>query len=263
MSERVIITRVDEGVARVQVDDPGQQNRLTDGLVEDLLACLHTLAEDTSVRAVVLLGRKEVFCGGGSFELLQKVSSGDINAKDILLPTKLVEFPVPIIAALEGHAVGAGLAMALYCDIVVASANARYSANFTSLGFTPGLGVTSLLPALVGYSFASEMMMTAKFYKGAELKGRGLFTHIVPAAEVLPLALDIAQRIAERPRHVLTMLKAELTIPRRRTLMEAMSREHVMHELCFSRPETRALIDAAYIGSRSESPASTPGDAVM
>jgi polyketide biosynthesis enoyl-CoA hydratase PksI len=261
MSLRVNITRVDEGVARLHMDDPGQQNRLTDGLVEELMACLRTLAADTSLRAVVLTGRKEVFCGGGTFEMLQKVSSGDMNAKDILLPARLIEFPVPIIAAVEGHAVGAGLAVALYCDIAVASANARYSANFTSMGFTPGLGVTSLLPALVGHGFASEMMMTAKFYKGSELRGRGLFTHVVPAAEVLALAVDIAQRIAERPRHVLTMLKAELAIPRRRALMEAMSREHVMHELCFSRPETKALIDAAYIGSRSEAPASTPDDA--
>lgn len=260
MPEKVNLTRVDEGVARVQMDDPGQQNRLTDELVDELMACLHTLAADTALKAVVLTGRKEVFCGGGTFEMLQKVSSGDMNAKDVLLPTRIVEFPVPIIAALEGHAVGAGLAVALHCDIVVASESARYSANFTSMGFTPGLGVTSLLPALVGYGFASEMMMTAKFYKGSELKGRGLFTHVVPAREVLALAMDVAQRIAERPRHVLTMLKTELAIPRRRALMEAMSREHFMHELCFSRPETKELIDAAYLGPRSEVPGRTPGN---
>ncbi|HSN98471.1 MAG TPA: polyketide synthase [Candidatus Nanopelagicales bacterium] len=261
MSEKVNVTRVDDGVARVQMDDPGQQNQLSDELVDGLLDRLRDLAEDTSIRAVILAGREDVFCGGGTLELLQRVSSGDLRARDVLLPAKLVEFPVPIIAAVEGHAVGAGLAVALYCDIVVASEGARYGANFTSMGFTPGLGVTSLLPALVGHGFASEMMMTAKFYKGAELARRGLFTHVVAAREVLPLATDLARRIAERPRHVLTMLKADLAIPRRRALVEATSREHLMHELCFSRPEARALIDAAYIGPRPEPPARTPGDA--
>jgi len=249
MPGKVSITHVDEGVTCVRMDDEGQQNRLTEELIDELMASLRALAADTALKAVVLAGRNDVFSGGGALEMLQKIASGDANAKDLLLPAELVGFPVPIIAALEGHAVGAGLAVALCCDIVVASESARYSANFTSMGFTPGLGVTSLLPALVGYGFASEMMMTAKFYKGRELKDRGLFTHVVPSAEVLALAIDIARRIAERPRHVITMLKAELAAPRRRLLMEAMSREHSMHQICFSRPDTKALIEAAYIGA--------------
>jgi len=252
MPAKVSVARVDEAVARVQMDDPGQQNRLTDELIDELMAALRALGADPTVKAVVLMGRSDVFCGGGTLEMLQKVSSGDVHAKDVLLPAQLIEFPVPIIAALEGHAVGAGLALALSGDIVVASESARYSANFTSMGFTPGLGVTSLLPALVGYSFATEMIMTAKFYKGRELKARGLFTHVVPAAEVLPLAMDIAARIAERPRHILTMLKAELALPRRRLLTEAVAREHLMHQICFSRPDTQEMIEAAYLAARPE-----------
>jgi polyketide biosynthesis enoyl-CoA hydratase PksI len=175
---------------------------------------------------------------------------------------------VPMIAALEGHAVGAGLAVALCCDIVVASESARYGANFTGMGFTPGVGVTSLLPALVGYGFAVEMMMTAKLYKGRELMERRLFTHVVPGGEVLALAMDIAQRIAERPRHILTMLKAELALPRRHMLMEALAREHTMHQICFSRSETRALIEEGYVGprlgaaERGLSSAAAPGEGV-
>lgn len=258
MQPKVSVTRDHEAVAVVQLNDPGQQNQLTDELIDELMAALRSLSADPELKALVLTGSKDVFCGGGTLALLEKVASGNVDAKDVLLPAELVTFPVPIIAAVEGHAVGAGLVVALCCDITVASESARYSANFTSMGFTPGLGATALLPSLVGYSFAQEMMMTAKFYKGRELAGRGLFTHVVPAAEVLDRAMDIAHRTAERPRHVITMLKAELAISRRRLLMEGMSREHVMHQICFSRPETKELIDAAYTGARAEDPERAP-----
>jgi polyketide biosynthesis enoyl-CoA hydratase PksI len=253
-SVKVVVSWVDEGVALVRMDDPEQRNLLTDGLLDELMAALRELSADAKVKAAILCGRKDVFCGGGSLEMLRAVAAGATHAKDILLPAMLVEFPVPIIAALEGHAVGAGLAVALWCDIVVASEQARYGANFTSMGFTPGLGVTSLLPALVGYGFATEMMTTARLYKGRELVHRQLFTHIVPGGGVLDLAIDLARRIAERPRHVLTMLKAELSLPRRSLLTNAMPREHVMHQVCFSRPEARALVDEGYVGPRPGGP---------
>ncbi|UQA57005.1 polyketide synthase [Polyangium aurulentum] len=253
-STKVEVTWVEEGVALVRMNDPEERNLLTDMLVDELMAALRELSADAKVKAAILCGRRDVFCGGGSLEMLRAVAAGATHAKDVLLPAMLVEFPVPIIAALEGHAVGAGLAMALWCDIVVASERARYGANFTSMGFTPGLGITALLPALVGYGFATEMMMTAKLYKGRELAERRLFTHVVPEGEVLDLAVDIARRIAERPRHVLTMLKAEIALPRRGMLTNAMPREHVMHQVCFSRPEARVLLEEGYVGPRSGAP---------
>lgn len=137
--------------------------------------------------------------------------------------------------------------LALCCDILVASESSRYGVNFTNMGFTPGMGTTSLLPALVGHHFASEMMLTGKLYKGRELKGRGLFNYVVPAEEVLDVSLDIARRIAEKPRHVIEMLKETLSLPRRQALQEAVSREHLMHKICFSRSDTAAHIESTYL----------------
>jgi len=109
------------------------------------------------------------------------------------------------------------------------------------------MGTTSLLPALVGYSFASEMILTAKFYKGRELRDRGLFNYVVSADEVLRVALELARRIAEKPRHVLELIKDTLVLPRRRALQEALSREHLMHKVCFSRPDTTLRIEETYL----------------
>jgi polyketide biosynthesis enoyl-CoA hydratase PksI len=260
MSRKVQLERAVEGVYVVRIDDPANQNRLSTALVDELMTALADLAADPTLRAAVLAGREDVFCGGGTLEMLLSVSEKSEIARDLLLPAQLIDFPVPLIGALEGHAVGAGLGLSLCCDVLVASETSRYSANFTSMGFTPGVGVTAMLPALVGYGFASEMMMSAKFYKGAELKGRGLFTHIVPSGEVMGLALDIASRIAQQPRHVLQLLKAELARPRRQLLTGAMTREHEMHEACFSRAETRELIQSAYVSSRPAMSTQLPSD---
>jgi polyketide biosynthesis enoyl-CoA hydratase PksI len=105
------------------------------------------------------------------------------------------------------------------------------------------MGATALLPALVGHQFAMEMMLAGRFYRGEELRHRGLFNHIVDTGEVLPLALDLASRLAERPRHVLELVKATLAVGRRQALLEAQSSEHLMHQLCFSRPDAISLID--------------------
>jgi polyketide biosynthesis enoyl-CoA hydratase PksI len=157
MSKKVYVTRVEAGVGRIHIDDASHQNRLTDDLIDELMDALRALASDANVDVVILTGRKDVFCGGGTRETLRAVASGNVQVKDLELPVHMVDFPVPIVGALEGHAVGAGLAVGLYCDIVVASSSSRYGLNFTSMGFTPGMGVTGFLPLLVGHGFDDDL----------------------------------------------------------------------------------------------------------
>lgn len=96
------------------------------------------------------------------------------------------------------------------------------------------------------------MMASAKHYKGRELAGSGLFTHVAPRAEVMDRALDIARRMAEKPRHVLALIKETLAVPRRQQLSAALSREHLMHQLCFGEPETERLVAENYLESGSK-----------
>src|SRR6185295_5988387 len=103
--------------------------------------------------------------------------------------------------------------------------------------FTPGMGTTALLPALVGSAFAAEMLLTGKFYKGRELNGRGLFNHVVPRDQVMPLARDLARSIALKQRPVLEMIKDALATSRRVALQEALSRERMMHKASFGDPD--------------------------
>lgn len=246
MPDLVKLSRISESIAVLRTDDADNGNRLSERLCEEFTGALAAVAHDSALRVLLLSGTPKVFCAGATLESLRRIAGGEFDVKDLTIARRILEFPVPVIGAIEGHAVGGGLLMAACCDITVASETSRYGLNFTDLGFTPGMGATALLPALVGPQFAAEMMLTAKFYKGRELKHRGLFTHIVPAAEVMPLAEDIASRIASKPRHVLEMLKETLALPRRGALDGAIARESLMHRICFSRPETAALIEDSY-----------------
>jgi polyketide biosynthesis enoyl-CoA hydratase PksI len=231
-----------DGVARIALDDPATENGLTPALSEGLSGALSAAAARPEVRVVLLSGRPDVFSSGATRGLLDALQSGAREARDIGLPALLLGSPLPIVAAVEGAAVGGGLALALACDIAVAAAERRYGFNFMDLGFTPGMGCTRLAADAVGAGFAAEMMLTGKLYKGRELSGRGLFAHVVPGAEVRARAEEIAARIADKPRRAVELLKESLALPRRLAWAEAVSREHLMHQRCFDDPATRARI---------------------
>ncbi|MBH8561402.1 enoyl-CoA hydratase/isomerase family protein [Nostoc sp. CENA67] len=244
---KIFVTSLEEGIFQLTIDDPENQNRATHELFQELTNALTDLAKEPTIKVLIIKGRKDVFFAGGTVDVIKEVASSNIDVKDFFLPHQVLSFPVPVIGALEGHAVGGGLFLALCCDILIASESSRYGVHCTNMGFTPGMGTTSLLPALVGYSFASEMILTGKSYKGRELRDKNLFNYVVKSEEVMDIALDIASRIAEKPRVVIEMLKETLSLPRRQLLQQAISREHLMHKICFSKPEIAAQVELTYL----------------
>ncbi len=243
---RIQVTGRGDGVYRLHLDDSENQNRMSRSLCAEMTEALGRLSGMPELKALVLSGRPDVFCAGASLDLLWEISSGTLQVRDLGLPRLLLEFPMPVLAAMEGSALGGGLAWTLCCDLRVASERSRYGFNFADLGFTPELGTTALLPDLVGRPFAAEMLLTGKLYKGAELRGCGLFNAVLPQHEVLAATLDLAARMAEKPTHVLALLKETLALPRLHLAGEAVSREHLMHALCFARAETASVMAANY-----------------
>jgi polyketide biosynthesis enoyl-CoA hydratase PksI len=247
MFQVIRVAELEPGIAELTLDDAEHENRLSDRLCDELLIALGQLGAQRELKVVILRGRPDVFCAGATMEALQRVLSGRLHVKDLLLSRPMLDFPVPIVGALEGHAVGGGLVLALCCDLVVAARDKRYSMNFARMGFTPAMGTTALLPATVGGNTAAEMMLTAKYYKGRELCGTRLFNHVVSAGQVFDTALELARRIAEQPRHVLELTKESLARPRLQMLTAAMSREHLMHKVCFGQPEVSEIIADTYV----------------
>jgi polyketide biosynthesis enoyl-CoA hydratase PksI len=136
-------------------------------------------------------------------------------------------------------------------DIVLAARESRYGASFMNMGFTPGMGATALFARALGEHRAAEMMFTGRFFRGRELEPSGI-NYVLPRAEVLPKAMDLAASIAEKPRHALTLLKRTLSLGKRLEFERARTVESFMHEICFARPETKELIAADYVGGEKK-----------
>lgn len=250
----IIDVQVDaEGLALLRMRDEAGKNAFSQTFVAALVAALTALGRRADVKVVVLCGLPAVFSAGGDREVLLGLAEGRIAPYDLLLTRTLLELPQPSVAAIAGAAVGGGLVFGLACDLVFMARESRYGCNFMDLGFTPGMGTTRLLQAAVGAYVAAEMMLGAKYFRGAELAERGAQVNaVLPRAEVEARALDVAGRLCEKPRGALLLLKRALGLPRRLAFEEARTLESMMHEICFTDPATQASIRENYHTARPD-----------
>ncbi len=252
MSEKsaalVSIEKDDRGIHYLAMRDTQGKNVFSERFAAELIAAIDELSEKIRPAVVVLKGLPEVFAGGGDKKALVGLAEGNVTTHDLVISEKLVSAPFVLVAAMEGHAVGGGLMLACASDIVLAAEESRYGAVFMSMGFTPGMGCTTLLAELVGPFIANEMMFTAKRFKGKELFGRGThINYILPREKVLPKAVDVALQVAEKNIKSVYILKRALAARKKKLLINARHQEDLMHELSFSFPETKAIIKEFYV----------------
>ena len=242
---RVLLT-VEERVGVVKIADEAGRNALDEALVHELLARLDEAGKRTDIHVIVLAGLPDVFCAGASREMLNSILTGRIAPTDILLSKAVLDLPVPVVAAMEGHAIGGGLALGLCADLIVIARESRYGASFMNMGFTPGMGITRLLEHVLSPAMAREILFTGEARKGATFVGGAGFNYILPRREVLAKAMDLAARIAEKPRGALTLLKRTLSLPRREAFESTRTLESLMHELSFAQADAAKLIEENY-----------------
>jgi polyketide biosynthesis enoyl-CoA hydratase PksI len=242
----ITLERDDDGIAVLTMRDEKRRNALSARFVEQLTERLTELSADRQAKVCVICGLDEQFCSGGDKQMLLDLASGKVTATDIMLSRAMIEVPIPTIAAMAGHAVGGGLALGLCCDVVLMGEQSSYGCSFMNMGFTPGMGTTRLLQLAVGEYIAAEMMFGGQFFRGRHFNGRSGINYILPAEKVMPKAMKLAQRIAEKPRASLEMLKRNLSLSKRQLFEQARTDESFMHEISFSLDETKALIEAHY-----------------
>ena len=191
----------DGHVARVTIDKP-PINAVSVDLMRDLADVLEGLDRDGVTRAVVLATAGKVFCSGA--DLTKRADEIGIAAKDEARGNPLYDQAVrlfsaelPIVVAVQGAAIGAGLGLALVGDFRVAAPEARFAANFTKLGFHPGFGLTYTLPRLVGRQHAARMFLTGERFDAEAALGMGLVDEIAPLDQLLMRATALAGSIAE------------------------------------------------------------------
>lgn len=247
MTTKIKLTVNDSGIAHIRMQDEETKNVFADDFIHELISTIDTLENEHDAKVLILSGLPDVFSGGADKQNLLDLSEGKIHVKDLLISERLISTPFPVIAAMEGHAVGGGFMMAVCSDMVVAARESRYGVVFMSLGFTPGMGCTKLLSELVGSNVANEMMYTGKLFKGRELIEKNTqINYIVPKAEVLEKAGNIALQISDKNVKSINLLKQSISARKKKLLIDARAQEDLMHRLSFAYPETRQTIDELY-----------------
>lgn len=202
MSDPAVLYEVRDRIATITLNRPDNRNSMTDDVLEGLRDAVSQVRVDPDVRCLVVTGSGKSFCAGADFR-----SGAQRDGESGQLPHErsfamyspflsLLEIEVPIVGALNGHAVGGGLGLAVVCDIRVANREARYGANFVRLGLHPGMATTYLLPRLVGVPRALELLLTGRIISGAEAAEIGLVNYAVDADDVMARSMEIAGEIA-------------------------------------------------------------------
>ncbi len=218
MGEDLLIETPEEGIVLATLNRPEERNALSRQSLFDAIEQLcHKLQSDLEVKVLVLTGAGSAFSAGGNLKHMRdkegmfQGSSAEIHdqyrAGIQKIPLALYELEVPVIAAVNGPAYGAGCDLACLCDIRIASANAKFAENFVKLGLISGDGGSWLLPRLVGPSRAAEMAFTGDPIDAVMAYGYGLVSEVVPPEQLLPTAMTLAQRIAQNPARALRWTK--------------------------------------------------------
>lgn len=217
MSDFLIIDR-DSAVVTARLNRPETRNALTDPAhMQEIEALCRSIGADRSVKALVLTGEGSAFCAGGNVKDMQQrggiFAGSPCEVRESYrntiqrIPLALYNLEVPVIAAINGPAVGAGLDLACMCDIRIASERALFAESFVKVGIVPGDGGAWLLPRAVGMAKAAEMAFTGEAINAQEALACGLVSRVVPAGELLPTARALAGRIAANPGAVMRMTK--------------------------------------------------------
>ena len=243
----VTLARHDDVIAVIQMIDAAGRNGLSEPFVQALRAAFRAAGDDPGVKVIVLRGLPEVFCSGATLQTLERLTSGETPLDELSLPEVLIDAPVPVIAAMEGDAVGGGFALGLAADIIMMCETSRYGLNFMDLGLTPGMGVTRLAPDGLGQPLAHELMYTGEHRRGRDFRCSGLINYILAKRQLMAKALDVAARIGDKPRSALTLLKTTLAAERRAAFRQARKTETAMHRICLADPETAERIKANYV----------------
>ncbi len=215
----VLLDRRDDGVAVLTFDDPDRRNAMTAAMGEELTARVAALGRDDSVRAVVITGSPPAFSAGGDLDMLEDLAhrtrADGFDATETMRAfyagfLALRDLPVPVLAAVNGHAIGAGLCVALAADMRILAAEAKVGLNFSRLGLHPGMGATWFLPRLLGPERAAAWLYTGALFDGRSAAAQGLALEAVPAEQVLARTLSLAADIAAASPVVVRQLKRTL-----------------------------------------------------
>lgn len=224
-------------VATVTFNQEAVLNALTPELVADLGRVVPEIRRNPEIRAVIITGRGRAFCAGGSLKSIGEgfgpVEGYRYMSEGARWVQELATLPKPVVAAVNGIAVGAGLSIALACDVIVASEKATFGAVFGKVGLVPDVAMTYFLPRVVGLQRAKELVFSARVFPASEALEMGIALKVVPEEALMDEAMATARSFARGATAAMGMAKGLLNRSHATTLEEALEREAAAQALLF------------------------------
>lgn len=251
--EHIRVTR-DAGIVTLAFNQPETRNSMTPAMGEEVIRAVEEIRGDDSVRVVVLTGTGKAFSSGGNLGMIAQDTGArsDASAPSMLGSPRefyarfltIRNLPVPTIAAINGHAVGAGLCVALACDIRIAAADAKLGMTFTKLGLHPGMGATYFLPRLIGTARACELLFSGRVIDAIEGERLGLINHVVPRDELDNAVHSLAREIAAAAPVAVRLVKKSIYRGVQHTLEDMLDYEALNQGLTFTTADAREGVTA-------------------
>ena len=202
MELKNVIYEKSEGIAIITINRPDALNALNAETIDEILQCLEDIAKDDNVRAVILTGAgPKAFCAGADIKAMKGMTALDarkLSQMGYKLCKAIENLEKPVIAAINGYALGGGLEVAMACDLRIASEKARMGQTEINIGLIPGWGGTQRLPRLVGKTLAKEMVFTGKMIDAQTAYQRGLVNKVVSPEQLMDAAKEMAKELASK-----------------------------------------------------------------
>jgi enoyl-CoA hydratase/carnithine racemase len=254
MSEKVLYQQ-DGAIVTMTLNAPERRNPVSEpGMVDEIVASLIRIQADRSVRVAILTGAGTAFSSGGDVRAMKAAAEQRAHVpvhtpayyKSGIqrIPLAFERLDVPIVAAVNGPAVGAGLDLACMCDMRIAGQSARFAESFVKMGIIAGDGGAWLLPRIVGYSKACEMAFTGDMLNAQEALACGLVSQVVPDEDLLATARALAERIAANPPHAVRLTKRLLMEGRHVRLDTLLEMAAAMQSLAHATADHREAVEA-------------------
>ncbi len=222
---KTVLFEVKDGIAVITLNRPERHNSFCRDLLINLYDCLDEAARDPEIRVAILTGNGKSFCSGLDLSVIGKENLLDPRGDGKDMPDVLGNCKKPIIGAVNGNAITGGFELALNCDFLIASENAKFTDSHAKVGIHPGWGMTQLLQQAVGRRMAKQMSFTCKPISAQDAFRLGLVNEVVPLAELMPRAMQIAQDICAVNPEILNKMKTLIELRDEVSFDEAFRRE--------------------------------------
>jgi enoyl-CoA hydratase/carnithine racemase len=227
--ESRLITDLQDGALQVTMSAPATKNAIGKDMYLGLAQALRDAAQDAAVRVIWLRGAGGIFTSGNVVSEFEQTVSGDPSPVRQFLEA-LITFPKPIVAQVEGVAIGVGATMLMHCDLVYAAEDTRFRMPFVNLGFVPEAGSSLILPQMMGQAKAAELVLLGRMFSAREAQDCGLINAALPAEDLEQAVQSALQTLCAQPPEALTKSKALLRRPLVGDLMDRVNEELALFE---------------------------------